>query len=177
MRAVLLDRDGVLNVERPDYVKSWKEFQWLPRAREALALLTKKGWPLFIVTNQSGINRGLMTEENLLEIHRNMENDLAEYEVKLDGIYHCPHRPDENCECRKPAKKLFERIIQKTQLDADTSWMVGDKVTDLIPALSCGLNTILLNNSGGRNHAEQLKIQSVQPDLYAAVEYILNNTK
>lgn len=175
MRVVLLDRDGVINVERKDYVKSWEEFEWLPQSCEALALLQSHGWHLIIITNQSAINRGFISESILNEIHTRMEEYLLKYNVLLDGIYYCPHRPDENCGCRKPKTGLFEQAFNNFAIERHASWMIGNSMSDLIPALQFGLRTILISSSAGETQFSVPKINSIQPNLYLAAEYILKN--
>ena len=103
-RAVFLDRDGVLNVKLPEnrYVRSWEEFTFRDGVVEALRMLRAGGYLLIVVTNQRGIGRGLMSEEDLAGVHRRMSSELAKEGVILDAVLHCPHDVGENCRCRKP---------------------------------------------------------------------------
>src|SRR5438128_11269070 len=100
--AVFLDRDGVLNRERPDFIKSPEEFELLPGAAEAVGRLNGAGYPVFVITNQSGIPRGLLTESTLNRIHEKLLNEMTAPGSSIQGIYYCPHLTEPGCDCRKP---------------------------------------------------------------------------
>ncbi len=146
-RTVFLDRDGVINRKAPkgDYVKRWEEFEFLPGAREALALLTLRGFRTIVVTNQRGIARGLMTEGDLTEIHRRMARELAAVGARLDAIYYCPHEHG-TCACRKPAIGLFERARDAfPDIDFSSAYMIGDSSDDMEAGRRAGCRTILVS--------------------------------
>jgi len=130
---VFLDRDGVLNRKAPDgdYVKTWDEFAWLPGAREAVRLLNVAGILTVVVTNQRGVARGLMTAEDVISIHRRMQEELHQLGARLDGIYFCPHEVGE-CRCRKPEIGLFlQARSELPEIDFSRSFMVGDSLADM----------------------------------------------
>ncbi len=127
-RAVFLDRDGVINRDRPDFVKSWEEFEFLP-----------------VITNQSGIGRGLLTEETLEQMHAQMIDQVRASGGRIDAIYYCPHVPNVGCECRKPATGLFFEAARDLNIDLATSWAIGDSHRDAQAANRAGVQAILLN--------------------------------
>ena len=141
---VFLDRDGVLNRKKPagSYVRSYKEFQWLPGSREALRLL--EGRHLIVVTNQRGIARGHMTWDDVVDIHRRMEADLWRCGVQLAGIYVCPHE-EGTCECRKPKPGMIRRAaVEVKGLDLTDAIMIGDSISDLEVAADVGCPCVLV---------------------------------
>lgn len=130
--AVLLDRDGVLNVKpkRGEYVRTWDEFEWLPGAREALRLLKEAGYIIALITNQAGIARGMMTEADFCSINDRMQQDLKEVGAAVDAVYHCPHGWDENCHCRKPKPGMLYQAQVDFALDLTRVFFVGDDDRD-----------------------------------------------
>lgn len=146
-KIIFLDRDGVIN-EKPkkaDYVKSWDEFKFLPGAIEGIELLAKKGYKLYIVTNQAGIGRGIMSENALAEIHKRLNSELAAYGVKLSGIYYCPHSWNEGCDCRKPKAGMFFRAAHDHHIDLSKAVFIGDDERDLQAGEAAGCRTILID--------------------------------
>lgn len=143
---VFLDRDGVINKKAAegDYVKSWEEFEFLPGVAGALALLAQNGCDLYIITNQRGIARGLMTEEDLCDIHSRMREELLRHGVAIAGIYYCPH--DKNsCDCRKPKPGLFFRASREHGIDLASAFFVGDSQSDVEAGNAAGCKTILVD--------------------------------
>jgi len=148
IKTVFLDRDGVINRKPPegDYVKCWEEFEFLPRAPEALRLLKEAGIRVIIVTNQRGIARGLMTERNLEEIHKRMLAELARFQASVDAIYYCPHE-EGVCDCRKPRVGLFRQAQQDFQdIDFANSAVIGDSLKDMEAGTQLGCLTIFIAN-------------------------------
>ena len=141
-KAIFLDRDGVLNKERKDYVKNISELEMFPEIIVPIKKLKEKGFLIIIITNQSVINRGIITLENVQQIHQHIQNYLKKFEIKLDGFYICPHRPDENCLCRKPKSGLILRAIDDFKIDITSSWMIGDSDSDIIAARTVGCKAI-----------------------------------
>ena len=137
---VLLDRDGTLN-ERPpraEYVRRPEDFRWLPGAREALRLFAEAGWKVLLISNQPGIARGSMTEQDLEAIHARMLAEAEEAGGRIDGIYYCPHGWDEGCPCRKPAPGLLFQAQHEHQLDLTRTTFVGDDERDGVAAEAAG---------------------------------------
>ena len=137
-RIVFLDRDGVLNEDSPDFIKSVDEWKPIPGSLEAAAQLSREGFALVVVTNQSGVGRGLLTRATLESIHRVLEDRLEALGGSLSGIYFCPHMPDDGCRCRKPGVELFERAARDLGLRLEDSVFVGDRSSDVEAARRVG---------------------------------------
>ncbi len=133
VRAVFLDRDGVINQKLPNdrYVKEPSELAILPGIVEALSILKELGFLLIIVTNQRGIGRGIMTSRDLEKVHGFLESTLGEKGIVLDQIFHCPHDESENCFCRKPRPGMLIAASRRFGIDLDRSYMVGDSESDV----------------------------------------------
>jgi histidinol-phosphate phosphatase family protein len=148
-RAVFFDRDGVLTRERQDYVKTPEELEILPDIETSLREIQKRGFRIVIITNQSVIGRGLTTHNEMSRIHEKLRTGLAQLGCKIDGIYYCPHRPDEGCDCRKPAPGLILKAARELGIDVERSWMIGDKEMDLDAARRAGCRGIRVETNGG----------------------------
>lgn len=176
-RAVFLDRDGVIN-EEVDYLGRPDQFHLLPGSAKAIRLLRKCGYRVVVVTNQSGLARGYFCVADLDSIHERMRCDLARARTRVDGIYICPHHPADGCSCRKPGGLLFQQAAQDLKLDLADSYYVGDKLTDLLPAVSLGGRTVLVLTGHGKRELELAGQQGFVPDyvavdLYAAARWIV----
>lgn len=154
-RAVFLDRDGTLNRE-VDYLSDPNDFELLPGAGEALRLLQDAGFALVVVTNQSGIARGILDEKTLSAIHSRLKDDLDPFGVRLDWIGYCPHHPTvgegyfrADCTCRKPAPGMLLEAAARIHIDLDRSWCIGDSLRDLDAAAAVGARGILVRTGKG----------------------------
>ncbi len=138
MKLIILDRDGTINFDRNDYVKSPDQWHPLPGALEAIAKLNQAGWHVVVASNQSGLARGLFDATILNAIHAKMHKLLAAVGGKIDAVFFCPHLPDEGCDCRKPAPGLFAQVLQRYGIDARSAVVhaVGDSVRDLQAAVA-----------------------------------------
>jgi D-glycero-D-manno-heptose 1,7-bisphosphate phosphatase len=152
-RAAFIDRDGVLNVDH-GYVYRVEDFEWLPGAVQALRQLQAAGYALIVVTNQSGIARGMYTEADLACLHRFVDEDLQRQGVRLTGIYACPHHPQatleayrQDCNCRKPRPGLILRASAEHGLDLARSCLVGDKASDIEAGRAAGVGRCWLVGS------------------------------
>jgi histidinol-phosphate phosphatase family protein len=145
-RAVFLDRDGVVNRKPPegDYIKRWSEFEFLPNVKAAIKKLNKEGFLIIVASNQRGIAKGFMTEDDLEEIHLRMKEELKKAGAVIDGIYYCPHDIEEHCGCRKPEPGLLLRAAREHDIDLDGSWMIGDGESDIEAGKRAGCKTILV---------------------------------
>lgn len=145
-KIIFLDRDGVINKKPPkaDYVKRWEEFKFLPGSIEALALLSKKNYEMYLITNQSGIARGMMSEDDLQTIHTHLKRELAKNKITINGIYACLHGWDEGCECRKPKPGLLFQAARDHYLDLTKTIFIGDDERDGEAGERAGCKTILL---------------------------------
>jgi D-glycero-D-manno-heptose 1,7-bisphosphate phosphatase len=151
---IFLDRDGVINENRADYVKSWSEYRFLPGAREAIAKLTQAGHRIVVCTNQAGIARGRISLETVEDIHRRMLAGIAEMGGCIEKVYYCPHHKDEHCPCRKPRPGLLLRARDELGLDMRDAVFVGDSMTDIGAGLAAGIRTVLVLTGLG---VEQLR--------------------
>ncbi|HSH57861.1 MAG TPA: D-glycero-beta-D-manno-heptose 1,7-bisphosphate 7-phosphatase [Halomonas sp.] len=155
-RLVILDRDGVINQDSDDYVKSLAEWIPYPSAIQAIARLSQAGWTVAVATNQSGIARGYYTEETLAEMHAELCRLVAEAGGKIVHIAWCPHGPNDGCHCRKPLPGLLEQIRDELQLiDLSGSWMVGDSLRDLQAGAPMGCRPVLVRTGKGQRTLEQ----------------------
>jgi len=180
--AVFLDRDGVINENLPYYVKSWDEVHILPGVLDALRTLRQTPFAVVVVTNQSAVNRGLLTLAVLHDMHARLQAVIADAGGQLDGIYFCPHRPDEGCACRKPQPGLLLQAATALHLDLARSYLVGDAITDVEAALAVGVQPLLVRTGRGADHAALLDTQTrtlcpVVNDLSQAIAWILDRSR
>ncbi|WP_294771288.1 D-glycero-beta-D-manno-heptose 1,7-bisphosphate 7-phosphatase [uncultured Rhodoferax sp.] len=138
MKLIILDRDGTINEDSAEFVKSPHEWQPLPGALEAIAKLNHAGWRVVVATNQSGLGRGLFDVVALNAMHAKMHTMLAAKGGKVDAIFYCPHAPDEQCRCRKPEPGLFEQIGERFGLELKGLPTVGDSARDLLAGAAVG---------------------------------------
>jgi len=141
---VILDRDGVINRETGNFVKSLDEWQVLDGSLDAIARLTQQGCRVFVATNQSGIARGLYTVKTLEQIHQRMLNQVRQHKGEINGIYYCPHVDSDDCDCRKPKSGLLRQISQDHGVDLSKSIMIGDSIRDLQAGLGAGAYAALI---------------------------------
>ncbi len=179
---VVLDRDGVINRESPDYVRDADQWHPLPGSLEAIARLHAAGRRIVVVTNQSGIGRGLMPEAAVGRVHDKMIDAVARAGGRIAGIYYCPHRPDEHCDCRKPGPGLLRRIERDFGCSLRGVTFAGDKRSDLNAARAVGARPVLvLTGYGSRTHSdmlaagESLHDVTVHADLASLAEELLGD--
>ncbi|MBU3934641.1 HAD-IIIA family hydrolase, partial [Patescibacteria group bacterium] len=148
-KVVFLDRDGVINKKPPkaDYVKNWKEFEFLPGAIEGLLFLKQKGYDIYLISNQPGISRGMMTKEDLDDIQKKMEEELAKNNIKISGSYFCLHNWEEGCDCRKPKPGLLFQAARERNLDLSKIVFIGDDERDIQAGDTAGCRTILIGEN------------------------------
>ena len=148
---VLLDRDGVLNVDRPDYVRTPSELVLLPGVAAALRDLRARGYRALVITNQAGVGRGLVTAATLTAIHTRLRELVAAAGGAIDGIYVCPHRPEDGCPCRKPKPGLIERARAEWGFEPRDTWFVGDSARDVEAARAARVRPALVR-TGHRDY-------------------------
>ena len=146
-KAIFLDRDGVINQERKDYVKKIDEFKILDKIADAINIIKSHGFLVIIITNQSAINRKLISVETLNKIHEKLQLYLEKHDTSFDGIYFCPHIPSENCECRKPKPGLLLHAAEDYNIDMKNSFFIGNSITDIEAADAAGCKGILLEEN------------------------------
>jgi D-glycero-D-manno-heptose 1,7-bisphosphate phosphatase len=174
--AVFLDRDGTI-VEDTGYLSNPAEFRLLPGSGPAIRNLNRRGWLVLVVTNQSGIARGLLTLEQYQAGERRLDELLAQEGARLDAHYFCPHLPEVTgaCECRKPGTLLYRQAADRFDIDLKGSWWVGDRIRDLMPARAFGGRGVLvLTGAGQSERAKATRLGfGAAPTLTHAVEQII----
>jgi D-glycero-D-manno-heptose 1,7-bisphosphate phosphatase len=149
MNLIILDRDGTINEDRDDYIKSPEEWVPLPGALEAIARLNQAGWHTVIATNQSGLGRGLFDMSALNAMHLKMNGMLTKVGGRVDAVFFCPHTPDDDCDCRKPLPGLIRQIGERFDVELDIVQVVGDSLRDLQAGAAMGCPTHLVRTGKG----------------------------
>jgi len=149
-KAVFFDRDGVINNEESHYyIYKEKDFIFNEGITDVMMNLSEKGYLLIIITNQSGISKGVYSHKDVDKVHAKMKSELSKEGISLAEIYYCPHHPDnENCLCRKPKSLLLEKGIARFNIDVEKSYFIGDKDRDIQAGKKAGLKTILVKANG-----------------------------
>lgn len=182
MKLIILDRDGVINRDRDDFVKSADEWVPLEGSMDAIAFLTQAGYTVAVATNQSGIGRGLFTMQQLNEMHAKMHKLVRQAGGEIDGIWFCPHTAAADCNCRKPKSGMVEDIIDRFNAKAADVYMVGDSLRDLQAVAGAGGRPVLVLSGKGKKtlagHAGELP-QGTQifDDLAAFAQYLMQQEK
>jgi len=181
-KAVFLDRDGTLAPDVP-YCSRPEDFNLFEDVPRGIKKLNDNGFIVIVITNQSGIARGYFTEEKLSKIHDKLKRELNEVGAYVDGIYYCPHHPDDGCNCRKPSIGLFEKAIKDYDIDVKSSYLIGDRMLDIEAGYRIGCKNILVPEN---NHKEkvmkELERSKIKPDKICknfdeAVYWILNDSE
>jgi len=177
-KAIFLDRDGTINVD-VHYLDTPNNFKMYPGVGLGVKRLQDAGFKIIVITNQSGIARGYYTLETLERIHEKMLKEFEEYDAHVDGIYFCPHHPDDSCKCRKPKTGMFEKAIEEHDIDIERSFMIGDKHLDMAAGKRVGVEVVLIPESDMKEDMLKNKDSwDITPDCLAkhfmdAVEWIL----
>ena len=146
---ILLDRDGVINQDSEDFIKSPAEWLPLEKSLEAIALLNRNGFDVIVITNQSGLARGLFDERMLSKIHQKMRDEAAKVGGKIEAIYFCPHQGNDLCECRKPKAGLLKQFSTDYDVDLSQIYFIGDSLRDIEAAQNAGAIPILVKTGNG----------------------------
>lgn len=177
---LILDRDGVINEDSPDFIRSIEQWRPLPGALEAIAKLHQNGVAVAVASNQSGVGRGLFSAADLEAIHRHMRERIRAAGGELAGIFHCPHLPDAGCDCRKPRPGLLHQLERTLGLSVRGAPMIGDNARDLEAARAAGCRPILVRTGNGINTSAQLRDDpqwrqlEVYDNLAAAADALLS---
>ncbi|KIH75776.1 D-alpha,beta-D-heptose 1,7-bisphosphate phosphatase [Geoalkalibacter ferrihydriticus] len=181
-RAVFLDRDGTINVEK-DYLFRPEDFEFIPGAPEAIARLKQAGFLVIVVTNQSGVARGYFSVDEVRALHDFLQKELAPFGAAVDAFYLCPHHPEQgvgsyksDCDCRKGRPGMLLRAAAEHAIDLRRSFMVGDKVADVEAGRRAGCRSLLVLTGYGETEATKIGPEDavVVADLAQAVDYILH---
>jgi len=177
MKLIILDRDGVINHDSAQYIKSPDEWQPIPGSLEAISRLTESGYRVVVATNQSGVGRGLFDMDTLNAINDKMIKSASAVGGRIDAIFFCPHTAEAKCECRKPKPGLFRQIGERFNVSLSGVPSVGDSLRDLQAGVAVGCTPYLVLTGKGEKTAEDADLPEgtkVFPDLAAAVSHILS---
>ena len=179
MKLVILDRDGTINVDSDQYIKSPQEWQPLPGALEAIARMNHAGYHVVIASNQSGLGRGLFDVASLNAMHAKMHKLLSAHGGRVDAVFYCPHTADEGCSCRKPLPGLFEQIAERFGIELKGVPVVGDGLRDLQAGVAAGCEPHLVLTGKGEPYRDRPLPDTFPPgtrvhaDLAAFAEYLV----
>lgn len=179
MKLVILDRDGVINEDSEEFIKTPDEWIPLPGSLEAIAQLTNAGWRVIVATNQSGIARKLFDIDTLNAIHDKMYNMVNEYGGVIEAVFFCPHGPKDHCECRKPKPGMLEEISQRLRVDLEGVPVIGDSLRDLQAARAVSAQPVLVRTGKGTKtlyNSEGIEGVPVYCDLKQAANALLADT-
>ena len=169
VKTIFLDRDGVINEDSPDYIKRWAEFHFIPGSLDAVARLTRSGFTVIVITNQSAINRRWVSVTELETMHRRLRQAVLDSGGRITDIFYCPHLPDEGCGCRKPKPGLIFAARDRYGIDLSRAVMVGDSVKDILAGQAAGCGRTVLVQTGNEMTATQaLEETGQRPDHLAA---------
>jgi D-glycero-D-manno-heptose 1,7-bisphosphate phosphatase len=179
MRAIFLDRDGVINENRTDHVKSWDEFSFLPGALSALRWLHLAGFHVFVVTNQAIVGRRIVTSQVIEEINARMALQVSLHGGHINDIRYCPHDNDDGCPCRKPSPGMLLELAAQWHVDLQHAYLVGDAWTDIAAGRSVNSRCVLVRTGRGNDQvalpqARQFPADHIATDLAGAVSWIFH---
>ena len=180
--AVFLDRDGVIIQNRENYVRCWKDVEFLPYSLQALELLSQTSYKTIIITNQSAIGRGIITMEQAEEINQRIIEKITDAGGRVDGLFICPHAPDDHCSCRKPLPGLIMQAADVLAIDLSSSVMIGDALTDIQAGSAAGITNLIMVKTGRGQKQVQIPQTTFSPnyvitaDLLSAIEIILSKS-
>ncbi|MEQ8288873.1 MAG: D-glycero-beta-D-manno-heptose 1,7-bisphosphate 7-phosphatase [Gammaproteobacteria bacterium] len=178
MALIILDRDGVINEDSDDFIKSPDEWRAIPGSLEAIARLTRHNYQVVVVTNQSGIGRRKLTIDALNAIHLKMHSHLTQYGGTIDAVFFCPHTPRDECNCRKPKPGLYNQVSDRLRVSLSKVYCVGDKMTDIQAIKSAGGKPILVKTGAGQKEIDDGKVPPGIPiynNLAAFVDELISN--
>lgn len=177
--AIFLDRDGVVIENRADYVREWSQVSFIPNAIDALSGFHREGFKVILVTNQSAVGRGLVTLNDAQQINERLVDAIKEQGGWVDGVFMCPHKPEDNCDCRKPLPGMLLQAAREFSIDLRTSWMVGDAWTDLLAGQAAGVeSTIMVRTGRGAAQLEKPQPGEIRPfvvcdDVFEAFNHVV----
>ena len=164
-KVFFIDRDGVINKEI-GYLHEIAKFEFIDGVIEALKYIQNKGFEIIVITNQSGIGRGMYSREKFLELNKWMIDFLCTQGVKILDVLYCPHTPEDRCACRKPLPGMFLEAIKKYDIDREMSWSIGDKETDIQAANSSGISNTILVKSGHKINEKNSNASYILKSIY-----------
>lgn len=178
MKIIILDRDGVINEDSDEYIKSADEWHPVPGSIEAIASLSQAGYTVVVVTNQSGLARGLFDISQLNDIHNKMHRHVNKAGGRIDAVFFCPHAPGDDCNCRKPKPGMLHSVMERLDTDLAGVHVIGDSLRDLQAAMAVGATPVLvLTGKGERTRANNMGLEghiAVYDDLAAFTRQLLS---
>lgn len=178
MALIILDRDGVINEDSDDFIKSPDEWRAIPGSLEAIARLTRHNYQVVVVSNQSGIGRRKFSIDALNAIHLKMHSHLTQYGGTIDAIFFCPHTPRDECSCRKPKPGLYNQVSDRLRVSLSKVFCIGDKMTDVQAIKSAGGKPILVKTGNGQKEIDDGNVPAGIPiykNLASFVDELLAN--
>ncbi len=182
-KAVFLDRDGTI-IEDVGYISECNQVRFFPKADEAIRLLNEHSFKVIVISNQAGVARGYFTEERVREVNKHIQESLVKQGAAVDRFYYCPHHVDgiveeykKECYCRKPNPGMIEAAVREFDIDLKKSFLIGDKPSDVEAGCRTGCRTVLLAQEAPPSHDAGITPDYIAPDLYQAVEWVLNHPK
>ena len=172
MNTIILDRDGVINVDSDEYIKSADEWKAIPGSMEAIGRLYQNGYKIIVLSNQAGLARNKFNIEALNAIHSKMHNHLAQYGGVIEAIFFCPHHPDDDCDCRKPKPGLYKDVSKRLRIPMQGIPSVGDKLSDLQAAQAIGASPILVKTGYGQSVVDAGEVPDGVPVYDDLVTYV-----
>ena len=178
MSTIFLDRDGVINENRSDYVKRWSEFRFFSGSREAIAKLTQAGHRIVVCTNQAGVARGTISVEAVEDIHHSMIESICDFGGKIEKVYYCPHNRDGDCCCRKPRPGMLLQARDELDIDMRDAVFIGDSISDIRAGLAAGIHAVLVLSGLGLDQFREHQHEVIGPfrigiNLMHATELVL----
>lgn len=173
-KVIFLDRDNTLNKD-PGYISKPEQIELLPYVVEGLQLLKNLGYEFIIITNQSGIARKFFTEKDLYKVNQRLLDILSEYSIQILDIFYCPHKDEDNCNCRKPKPGLIQQALEKYKnIDIQNSWIMGDRLRDIFPGEPFHIKGVLIQNATDELEKELIpkNLITIKENLYQAALFI-----
>lgn len=174
---VILDRDGTIILETPKYITNPEQISFLPGSIEGMKKIYDAGFHMIIITNQSVVGRGIISKKQLEKIHKSIIQTLLNENIKIKGIFYCPHKPDSGCLCRKPKIELVTKAAKKLNFRTESSFMIGDQETDIQLAKKIHSTSILVLTGQGKKIEKKMrnKADHIASDLSEAADLIINH--
>ena len=176
--AIFLDRDGTINIDK-DYLYKVSDWEWISGAQQSIQKLQNLGFKIIVVSNQSGIARGFYNITDVDNLHSFIHSDLEKSKIKIDGFFYCPHHPSygASCDCRKPSPFMLIKAKELLNLDLKSSWIIGDRVSDMECGIAAGVKPLFVKTGHGLNELSILKGDiEVFESIKFATEYIINKS-
>ncbi|MGA1933762.1 D-glycero-beta-D-manno-heptose 1,7-bisphosphate 7-phosphatase [Arcobacter sp. YIC-464] len=170
-KTIFLDRDGVINIDK-HYLHKIEDFEFTHNLFMTCKYLQSLGYQLIIITNQSGIGREYFTEKDFKKLSDWMINELKKNHINILDLFYCPHKPEDKCECRKPKPGMIKQACKKYKIDLKSSWMIGDKISDMEAAYNAGINNRILISSEYTDKNKDLKTKNIITTIEETINII-----